>query len=143
MIAPTKLIGDMSKLKNLVKPGRAGIITNSYGSILEANAEAAELFNVSSAGAMRNLLLVSYVHRASVSLFRNGLKQLRSCKSFESNGDIRIRPRGGKDEFKALIKSRVIAVGNNIVIMVWEVSDANAVAHPSGMYDMKLASGIK
>lgn len=143
MTAPTKLIGEMVSLANLVKPGRAGIITNSYGSILEANAEAAELFNVGSAGAMRNLLLVSYVHRASVNLFRDGLKQLRACKSFDSKGDIRFRLRGGKGEFKSLIRSRVIANGNNIAIMVWEISDANAIINPSGMYDMKLASGIK
>ncbi len=138
MNASDKPIGKTISLNTLVASGKAGIITSHYGSILEANAEAAELFNVSSAGAMRNLLLVSYVHRASVNKFRESLNQLRTEKAFSSNGEIRFRARGGKGEFQGLIKSRVLAATNLISILVWEISDAGSIRMP-----LQKVSGIK
>lgn len=141
MATPTKLIGDFLNLKRIQTPGKAGLITNQYGSILEANAESAELFNISSTAAMRNALIVSYAHRDSVMGFRKLLNQISKCDNLESN-NLRMRPRGGIP-FKSHIKSRVLAKANNISVIFWEIVNIDILTNPSGEWDFKLASGMK
>jgi len=126
MGAPIKLIGnyngDISYLNAYGRPGKAGIVTTGHGSILEANDEAAKLFNVISAKAMKNVLIVSYAHRSSVQNFKSYLHSAKNVDSFSTDLLV-LRPRGGVP-FKAAVSAKVIARGQQIVLLYWEVSVA-------------------
>lgn len=129
MIAPNKLIGNVTSLANLSKPGYASVITTHYGVIIEANSEAATLLNAISGVAMTNALLVSYAHRASAQGMRNAFNHLKKFDSFESN-TLKLRPRSGIP-FLADIKGRVIARTEGIFLVFWELRNAEVV-QPSG-----------
>ncbi len=123
MEAPIKLIGNVSYLNAHQRPGKAGIITTGYGSILEGNEDAAALLNVPSGKSMRNALIVSYAHRNSVQDFREQLKLMQK-KDFLATNLLVLRPRGGVP-FKANVTAKVIARSNQIVLIFWELSAAS------------------
>jgi hypothetical protein len=127
MEAPIKLIGNVGYLNTYQKPGKAGIVTTGYGSILEANDEAAKLFNVTSSRAMKNVPIVSYAHRSSARDFRALLNGFRSADHLDSNLLV-LRPRSGVP-FKANVIGKVIARGQRIVLIFWEVSVESAVTN--------------
>ncbi len=136
MEAPIKLIGNVGYLNTYQKPGKAGIVTTAHGSILEANDEAAKLFNVTSSRAMKNVPIVSYAHRSSAQDFRDALNRFKFSDHFDSSLLV-LRPRGGTP-FKANVVGKIIARGQQIVLIYWEVSAA-MVVRPSGTHTLKTA----
>ena len=134
MIAPNKLIGNVTSLQNFSTPGQAGVITTHHGAILEANAETALLLNMASHDAMRNALIMSYAHRASVRGMHEAIKRMTKSNNYESK-DLKLRPRSGIP-FQANIKARVIVRNEGMFLIFWELSNAEVVK-PSGEWNLK------
>ena len=120
METPIKLIGNVGYLNTYQKPGKASIVTTGYGTILEANDDAAKLLNVVSSRSMKNVQIVSYAHRSSARDFRTLLNRSSYSDHLSSNLLV-LRPRSGVP-FKANVTAKVIARGNRIVLLFWEVS---------------------
>ncbi len=123
MESPIKILGNVSYLNAHQRPGKAGIVTTGHGSILEGNDEAARLLNVISARSMRNAPIVSYAHRSSAQVFREQLNLLKTQDSLVTNLLV-LRPRGGVP-FRANVTAKVIARGNQILLIFWEISAAS------------------
>lgn len=102
----------------------AGIITNGWGSILEANQAAALLMSVEDRSHLTNKLLVSYVHRKYVREFQEFIRSVIANEA-GSSSTMWLRPRG-KLPFQANMNVRIVMRNKSLVILRWNIVNENA-----------------